>query len=200
MSWIAAGVTIGSALLGSHSSKRAAQVQQDASAAAVAEQRRQYDLTRTDQMPWLEAGRNALARLSDPNGFTASQDYAFRRSEGNRGVQNTFAARGAGQSGNALKALDEFNSNLASGEFGNWFNREAGIAGVGQNTATNLGVVGQNTGARVGNALIAGGDARASGIMDSAAILAGGANDVASNWLYRNGGRRRAPAYPTNIG
>lgn len=142
----------------------------------------------------------------DPNAFTASPDYAFRRSEGMKGIEGSFAARGGAQSGNALRALNEFNSNLAAGEYGNWFqrqqseydrwfNRNAVLAGIGQ-TATNQagsgaiqtgsGISGDamRTGANVGNALIAGGDARASGITGSANAWGNALQDLSGLYGY----------------
>lgn len=136
------------------------------------------------------AAQAAPAPAASNANFFTSPDYNFVRGEGTRDIQNTFAARGGAQSGNALRALTEFSSNLAAGEFDNWFGRRMQLAGQGQN-AVNTGVqVGQNTAANVGNALMAGGDARASGIVGSANALIGGMNDAASMIGYRNYLRR----------
>lgn len=107
-------------------------------------------------------------------GFFTSPDYNFRRSEGQRDIQGTFAARGGAQSGNALRALSEFNSNLASGEFGNYFNRLTTLAGLGSAATNQTAAYGANAASQAGrNALIAG-DARASGITDRANIIGSG--------------------------
>lgn len=80
--------------------------------------------------PYYEAGVQNLNALQDPTAnFYASPDYEFRRSEGMRDIGNQFSVRGSG--GNALKALAQYNSALASGEFNNWFGRTANIAGMG---------------------------------------------------------------------
>jgi hypothetical protein len=163
MDWLGIA-NIGSSLLGALGANKAAGIQSDAANASIEELRRQYEQNRADQMPWLEAGRSALGRLQDPNGFQASPDYEFRRNQGMRGIGNYFGARGGAFSGNALKALNEYNSNLASGEFGNWFNRQASMAGLGQATAQGLGAAGANNAANIGNSLMAGGNARASGL------------------------------------
>lgn len=118
------------------------------------------------------AGNSGPASMS---GFFASPDYNFRRQEGQRDIGNSFAARGGAFSGNALKALAEYNSNLASGEYGNYFNRLAGLLNAGQggtaqtahagaNMANNISSTLGNTAANVGNNLIGAGNARASGI------------------------------------
>jgi hypothetical protein len=174
------------ALIGAGAAKDAADLEAEYLQRAIDEQRRQFDLTREDWAPWMETGRDALNQLKDPNThFMASPDYNFRRTEGTRGIENSFSARGGAQSGNALRALAEFNSGLASGEFGNWFDRQstrAGLGTTGTNVVTNAG---QNTSANVSNSLAGQGVSRASGVYNSRAAIAGGLNDVASNWLYR---------------
>ncbi len=183
------GGTLLGAYMAGQGGKDAGETSAAGALAAVDEQRRQYDTSRADQMPWLEAGRGALNRLNDPNAnFAASPDYAFRREEGTRDIGNSFAARGGALSGNALRGLTEFNSGLASGEFGNWWNRQAGLAGVGQTAASNLGTLGANTANNVGNALQNGANARASGIVDQTNAYTGGLADLMSTW-----NRYRAP-------
>lgn len=115
------------------------------------------------------------APTADPYGeFLASPDYEFRRDEGNRDIANSYAARGSGRSGNALRALTEFNSNLASGEFNNRFNRLAALAGFGQ--AANSQAAGNAiaTGRGVSSSLQDAGSARASGVIGSADAISGG--------------------------
>lgn len=114
------------------------------------------------------ATRPKQASGPDLSPFWQSPDYNFVRSEGNRGVERSAAARGGAFSGNALRALDEFNSNLASSEFGNYFNRQAAIAGIGQTANQNTARAGMQTAGNIGNALMYGGDARASGVINSA--------------------------------
>jgi hypothetical protein len=184
--WITDALLPGiNSLLGANAADKAAEAQERAALAAVEEQRRQYDQSRADLQPWLTAGQGALGRLQDPNAFQASPSYDFRRNEGMRGIENSFAAGGMGQSGNALKALADFNSGLASQEHGQWWNQQAGLAGVGQTAGTNLGQLGQNTAANVGNALSQYGDARASGYLGRSAAFANGINDGMYNYLYR---------------
>jgi hypothetical protein len=176
-------ISAGASIIGGN---KAAKAQKQASDAAVAEQRRQFDLTRADQAPWLEAGRNALIRLQDPAAFTADPGYQFTRSEGLRGIDQSAAARGGALSGNALKALNEYNANLADQTYGNWWNRQAGLAGVGQSAAQNLGALGQQSAANIGNALMAGGNARASGYANAANAIGGLSSMLANNYMYFN--------------
>lgn len=187
------GQAIGNELSGSDKApKEAARIQADAAREGIAEDRRQFDVSRQDQLPWLQSGQRALTRLEDPNAFQASPGYEFVRSEGMRDIGNSFAARGGAFSGNALRALAEFNSNQASMEFGNWWNRTAQQAGVGQTTANNLGVLGSQVAGRIGNRLQDAGDARASGIVNTAAIrqqqFQNGSNNAAQWFGYGQGG------------
>jgi hypothetical protein len=173
MSW-GAVIVAGGALLGgvvaSSGARSAANASAQGDAAAIAEQRRQYDLNRSDLAPYRAAGTGALNTLSANFGtsFQTSPGYNFVRSEGQRDIGNSFAARGGAFSGNALRGLAQFNTGLASQEYGNWWNRGAGLAGIGQ-TATGQGVMaGQNGANNISNFLSQQGDARASGIQGSA--------------------------------
>lgn len=109
----------------------------------VEEQKRQYDQARRDWTPFREWGLSGIDQLRDPTAnFFASPDYEFRRSEGIRDIGNTFAARGSG--GNALKALNEFNSNLASQQWGNWYNSRLAQVGIGSGATGAITAAGQN--------------------------------------------------------
>ena len=192
MSGIATAI-VGSAIVGgvlsSKAAGKAADATTQATEATVAEQRRQYDQTRTDQMPWMDAGKGALNRLQDPTAnFSASPGYQFRLSEGQRGVQQSAAARGGAYSGNAMKALNDYNQGMASSEYSNWWNQQAGLAGVGQSSANAVGQFGANASSNIGNALMAGGDARASGIMGSANSLTGALNSGLNSYMLYKGG------------
>lgn len=186
---IVGGASLVSGAIGASASKSAGNAQAASADRAAAESGRQYDQTRQDQMPWMDAGKGALNRLQNPGeNFTASPGYQFRLSEGQRGVQQSAAARGGAYSGNAMKALNDYNQGMASSEYGNWWNQQSGLAGVGQSTAANLGQLGAQNAANVGNALMAGGDARASGIMGAANSWSNALNSgVNAYGLYKGG-------------
>lgn len=183
-----AGASVVSGLLGSSSSRSAARAQQQAADAATAEQRRQFDITQQNQAPWLAAGQNALANLQNPNAFHADPGYQFARQQGTQGIERSAAARGGATSGNALKALAQFQTGLADQTYGNWWNRQAGLAGVGQTAANNLGAFGAQTANNIGQLQMAGGEARASGIMGQANSLGGALNSGLNNYLLYQGG------------
>lgn len=87
--------------------------------------------------PYRDFGLQGMEALQDPlANFYASPDYEFRRSEGLKDLGNQFAAKGSG--GNAMKALADYTSNLASGEFGNWYERMFRQSEVGRQTSADL--------------------------------------------------------------
>lgn len=141
-----------------------------------------------------DSNGNALAA------FLESPDYEFRRSEGNRDIQGSFAARGGAQSGNALRALSEFNSNLASGEFGNRFNRLAALAGFGQAANSQGAQNAIQTGRGIASGLQDASSARASGVAgqsqafgDAAGAIAGSIPLFQDAFGQRNAMRRLSP-------
>lgn len=97
------------------------------------------------------------------SGFEASPGYEFVRDEGQRGIERSAAARGMTQSGAAFKELSRFNTGLASQEYGNFYNRLAGIAGAGQQAAQSGAGIYQNQGNALAGLALQGGNARASG-------------------------------------
>lgn len=130
----------------------------------------------------------AATPVSNYESFFASPDFQFRQQQGDKNINNWFAARGGAQSGNALKALTEYNSNLAAGEFGNWFNRQLGLTGVGQTANAQNAAAGTNNAALAGNAAMAAGDARASGILNTTNTLQNALYDTYDILNRRRGG------------
>ena len=120
--------------------------------------------------------------------FFTSPDYEFRRSEGLRGIERSAAARGGAASGAAIREATRFASGLASGEYGNYWNRLAALQGIGQVANQNLGSAASSYAANAGNAYQNAGDARASGIMNSTNALTGSLNNGLNTWLMMRGG------------
>lgn len=186
-------LNLGGQLLGGYlegkGAKDASNAQIAAAQAGIAEQRRQFDLNRQDQMPWVQAGTSALGRLQDPTAFTQSPGYNFVRREGNRDIGNSFAARGGALSGNALRGITQYNQNLASQEYNNWFNQQSNLAGLGQTSAQSLGSLGQNSANNVANLLGNQGNARASGIEGQTNAYTNLIGNLLSTWNRgRSGG------------
>jgi len=202
--WMIPAAILGSSLLGASSARSAANTQAAAADRAAELQREQYYRTREDQAPYREAGYNALKELQRTAGnvpgafkfgagdYQADPGYAFRLSEGQKALDRSAAARGGLISGGALKAATRFGQDLGSQEYQNaynraltgyntgvasenqLYNRQAGLAGIGQ-TATNVvGAAGQNYANQAGAAYGAAGQAQASGYMGVANAITGG--------------------------
>lgn len=176
---------------GAKAAQQAGQMQADSSKYAADIAQKQFEQTRNDQMPWLEAGKGALGQLQNyvandkpyqdgygnmlkrgigslgfgsgnlsgsvsaggvssggsfndtmrkdiqanyDNGkytgglslddFEVDPSYQFRKAEGAAGLEGSAAAGGSLLSGAALKSLNQYNSNLASQEYGNAWQRD----------------------------------------------------------------------------
>lgn len=141
---------------------------------------------------------NGITTPSGPSmaGFFASPDYTFRRDEGMRGLERSAAARGGAFSGNAIRGLTDFNSNLAAGEYGSYFNRLASIAGIGQTAANNGSQMSMANGNNISNLLNQQGQDRASGIAARTSGIAGALNNGMNMWSYFNQPRTTYPGTP----
>lgn len=135
--------SIGKTLLGNRSAKRQRQKMNAMEDTNQGLYQHNFDATEAAYKPYEAPGLNALARLDkfaggDASQFQASPDYQFRRDEGMRDIGNSFAARGGAFSGNALRALTDFNSGLASGEMNQWWGRNRDLVGIGSGATANI--------------------------------------------------------------
>lgn len=147
MSFIAAAIA-GAGILGAGASiygaSQAANAQENAANQANATQLQMYNQQRKDLAPYTEAGTEGLNALRSYLGvggdtsaanyggynqrfgmdqFTADPGYAFRLSEGMKGLNANAAARGGLISGAALKAATNYGQQAGSQEYTNAFNR-----------------------------------------------------------------------------
>jgi hypothetical protein len=211
--WVAGGIVVGSALSSRASSKaastqaasadRAGEVQKDVADQQIALQREQFNRQIELQQPFRDVGLRALNKLEGATDYTpfgmkqfqADPGYAFRMSEGMKGLERSAAARGGLLSGATMKGIQRFGQDLGSQEYQNAFNRYQAerqsrlnplqsLAGVGQTSANVLGQAGQSMTAGIGGALGAygqgaseaigaAGQARASGYVGQANALTG---------------------------
>lgn len=111
--------------------------------------------------------------------FEADPGYAFRKSEGMKGLENSAAARGGLLSGAALKAIQKYGQDLASQEYGNAYgrfaanqtnkyNKLAGLVNTGQGAANTLTNAAGNLGNAMAGNITAAGNAQAAGQVGSA--------------------------------
>ena len=168
--WVAAA-TVGSALISSNAASKAAKTSAAASDRASDVQREMFERNVELQEPWRKAGMNALAKLEPlateytPFGmdqFQQDPGYAFRMSEGMKGLERSAAARGGLLSGATLKGIQRYGQDLGSQEYMNAFNRYQternarlqplqSLAGVGQTSANTLGQAGTQFANTMGN-------------------------------------------------
>lgn len=90
---------------------------------------------------------------SGMDAFFKSPDYQFRMDEQGRALTARNAALGIQDSGAAQKAALQYSGNLASGEFNNYANRLASLAGVGQSAANQSAAQGANFANNMGSVL-----------------------------------------------
>lgn len=193
-----AAAVIGSAVVGAgasaYGSSKAAKASKKGQDQAVAEQRRQYDQTRADYAPWRAAGESALARLTNEmkagatTAYTKSPSYDFRLSEGVKAAERSAAARGRLGSGATMKAVQRYGEGLASADYGDWWNRNAGLAGIGQQATNATAAAGENMANNVSNAYQAAGNARASAYQGAGNAINQGVSGVLKSYLMQQGG------------
>lgn len=133
-------------------SRYAADISGQATREQLALQQRMYEEGIKRQQPFLDIGTNALNRLvalNQPGANTAQfiqQDpgYAFRFAEGQKALERNAAARGGFISGRALKEATRYGQEMGSQEFGNAYNRMAGLAALGPSAAGVQNTLGTN--------------------------------------------------------
>lgn len=204
MSWVAVAVGAGTAIYGASqqkkASKDASKAQQQGTQLGVDEQRRQFDLTRTDQQPWMQAGTSALGQMQalnrgDFSSFTQSPDYQFAYDQGLQGLDRGAAARGRMFSGGYDADRMKFASGLASQNYGTYYSRLSDLATGGNATAGRLGAMGMGMANSLGTLWNNAADARASSYQQRgdtntqlAGIIGGGINQGYQYNQARNGG------------
>jgi hypothetical protein len=223
-----AAAIVGAAVVGAVASNSAANKQAKAANAAAdksvqqatldrEQQLQLYQQQRADQAPYREAGYGALSQIQ--RGFAQGGDfnrdftmadyqtdpgYQFRMSEGENAINRAATAAGSRYSGATLKALSRFNSDLASQEYGNAYNRFqnnvssrynrlASLAGIGQaannqtqqagtSAYSNIANIGANATNSINNSMQNAAAARASGYVGAANIVGGGLQQLANNY------------------
>ena len=193
---VVGGAILGGAYLSSSAAKSAARTQAGAAAGATEAQRDMFERQVELQEPFREAGLAGQNRLLEllgiggekgaegygrygsaeftPANFLAYQDpgYAFRMSEGLKGLERSAAARGGLLSGSTLKGIQQYGQDLASQEYQNAYNRFqtsrantlnpfASLAGVGQTSANAIGTAAGQFGQQIGSNIIGAGNAAA---------------------------------------
>lgn len=162
--WAAAVATVA---VGVYSADKAGDAAASAAGSAANETRRQYDLARKDQQPFLQAGYEALNRQNDIlngnyTGFMQAPDYTYARDAALQAQERGAAARGGYMGGGADADRIRLAEGLATQNLNNYWAKLAGQTGQGYSAANNLGALGANAASNIGNAYMNAGNARAS--------------------------------------
>jgi hypothetical protein len=179
------GASLGGGVDASNAASKAADIQSRSADQATQLQRDIFNKQVELQQPYQQAGVNALNRMQsgDVMGMM-DPSYQFRLGEGMKALERSAAARGGLISGGALKAAQRYGQDFASTEFGNAYNRLAGLAGIGQTATNTMGSNAGQFGVNAGNNMMAGANARASGYVGGANALTGGLSNAAN--IYQN--------------
>lgn len=221
--WVAGAVVVGG-VIASNAQGDAADTAAGASDRSAQLQKEMFDKQMELQEPFREAGiagQNRLMELLGLGGsktaagygkyakdfsmqdFQKDPGYAFRLSEGLKGLDRTAAARGGLISGGAMKAATQYGQEMGSQEYQNAFNRYqtnrtnqlqplGNLQAVGQSAAANQGSAAGAYGSNAGAAIVAGGQAQAAGQLGVGNTITNALNTGASayqqqsnfnNWL-----------------
>lgn len=168
--------------------KKATQQQVDALNAAIAEQRRQFDVTNANFQPYRDIGGKGLAGLGDLVGVNgapqqqsaidalkASPLYQSLFNNGQEALLQNASATGGIRGGNTERGLADFGADTLAQTIQQQLASLGGLAGMGMGATNAVADFGQQASQNVQNDLIGQGRARASG-----ALTIGGIN--AQNW------------------
>lgn len=152
---------------------------------------------RTDQLPWLQAGQNALGMQTrylagDYGEALNSPDYAARLSQGIQALDRGAAARGRLYSGGADADRMRFGADTATSGLNSYWDKITGMSSMGQNSASSLGQMGLSAANNKGQNLLGAAGARASGYQQSAdanSQAAFGIIGAGNNWYQGNSAR-----------
>jgi hypothetical protein len=151
--------------------------------------------------PWRTAGESALNKLSAagipsfyPDQYKLDPGYQFRLEQGVNALNASGAAGGYLGSGNLGTALVGYGQELGSQEYQNaynrymneqntYYNRLAGIAGIGQTSSEYLAGAGGTAAANMGNLAVGGANALAAGQTGAANAWAGGIQNLSNQFM-----------------
>lgn len=144
----------------------------------------------------------------DPSSIESSPGYQFAQKQGLNQVMSADAPGVGALSGAALKDLTNFSTGTAAQYYNNYFNqaqsqystnlnslesqqnnifsRLSGIAGLGQNAASQVGTAGTQLGTGAAQATAAAGASQAAGTIGSANAISGGINGAMNNPILLN--------------
>jgi hypothetical protein len=144
-------------------------------------------------------GYGSLGRPFSAADMQTDPGYAFRLAEGEKALERMQAARGQYLGGGAIRAGARYGQEMGSQEYMNAFNRAQALLGnrlgvlgslygAGQAATQQVGQQAGQMGTNVGNLLMQGGQARASGYLGQSNALSQALGQAATGYgLYRGG-------------
>jgi hypothetical protein len=200
------GASLLSSGIGALGNIGAAGVQANAAGQAAQTQLNMYNTTRGDLSPYNQAGQAANTAITNMGSFDfqptqaqleATPGYQFNLSQGLKSTQNSYAARGLGTSGAAMKGAASYASGLADTTYQNQFSnaltsyntnlaRLQGQASLGENAAAQTGNYGTQAANAAGQAQVGAGNAWGNGISGATGNI--GQGIVGNAFLGQNQG------------
>jgi hypothetical protein len=162
-----------------------------------------YQLPQTAQpaVPAASSGTGSAAAGSPYDAafknYLGSTGYQFQIDQGNKGINQGYAAKGALQSGAALKALQTYGQNTATGFFKDYLgllsNQQAvglsgagAVAGVGTGYANSVSANNANASNAIGNAALASANGTNNAIGTAVGGIQSAANMFGSSYAPKN--------------
>ena len=208
-----AGANVVSGLLGANASKSAAQTQANAASQGQQLLQQNFQNLQPNYTPYMQTGQTGLNQLNNQLGYLSTPtqtyqpmgqaqfnanlapNYQFQLGQGQNAVNAASNATGGLIGGNALKGLEDYTQNYASGAYQNAlsnymaqqgqqfnqgqtqqtniYNRLAGIAGIGQNAVTGLSNLATGNATNISNLGVGAANAQAAGTVGASNALTG---------------------------
>ena len=169
-STVAAGIGAVGSFLGARSqsdaANRASEAQVASSQAAIAEQRRQFDVFRQLLQPYVDSGVMSLRHQEDMLGLSGPDSqakaiqniidgplYSGLLQQGEDAILQNASATGGLRGGNTQAALSQYRPQLLNNLLNQRFGQLGQITGMGQSSAAGVGQGAMQMGTNVGNLL-----------------------------------------------
>ena len=166
-------------------SQQASQTQSAASAAGIAETRRQFDKLVELMTPYVTAGTGALGEQKNLLGLSgdqaqqaaisniqASPQFQALQQQGENAILQNASATGGLRGGNVQAALSQFRPQLLNSLIEQQYGRLSGISQLGQASAAGQAEQGMQSGANIANLLGQQGQAIAGGQVAQGGVVA----------------------------
>ena len=214
----AAGIGAASSLLsgiaGGKGARKAAKTQAKSAADQIAAGREnrdyQYDLN-SGSINRGEGASSTIAALlgigGDPaaaktafDNYQGSYGYQFRLGEGTNAINTNAYARGMGDSGATLKALERYGQDYGSNEFGKYLSQLGGLSSEGQGARSLVAGVGGNFVNQFGQATQGAADAASNARLLSAGNLSNAFQNIGNTAAFALGSSYKRPGAPSGTG